>query len=386
MRIYLDNAATSWPKPEPVYAAVERWMRDEGASAGRGAYREAQFAQREVDAARRGCAQLLGADDPDQVVFGGNATDGLNLAIFGLVRPGDRVLTTVSDHNSVLRPLATLGERAGVEVVRVPCDGQGFVDLDAWRGACRRPARLAAFLHGSNVTGAVQPVAEMAALAREAGALVLVDAAQSVGHLPVDVAELGIDLLAASGHKGLLGPAGAGFLWICPRVEGELSPHPFGRTGARSDAPLPPTAMPQRFEAGSLNVPALAGIAAACEWLAERGVASLAVHEAELTARLLGGLESIDGVRIIGPPAGNRRAGVVSFTVRGYDPQEFAAMLDATHGVQCRAGLHCAPLIHRALGTHELGGAVRMSVGWSLTLADVDAALAAVDELAAAAI
>lgn len=387
MRIYLDNAATSWPKPDAVYDAVDRYQRHVGASAGRGAYREASEAVRVVDEARVGCGRLLGVADARQIVLGANATDVLNLAIAGVLRRGDRVITTVVEHNSVLRPIAALEQRLALDVVRIGCDAHGVIDVDRFFRACQEaPLRLAAFTHCSNVTGAVQPVDELVAAARHAGAITLVDAAQSLGHVPIDFATLGVDLLAASGHKGLLGPAGTGLLVLGKDVVEQLQPIRFGGTGSDSDAPMAPTASPTRFEVGTHNVAALAGVAVATRFLSQRGVAAIADHEAALTDRLLGGLGEIDGVTVYGPPLGGARLGVVSFAVAGYDPQEFATLLDASAGVQARAGLHCAPLVHRALGTHAGGGLVRLSVGWATTLEEIDAALAAIAELAAAAI
>ena len=385
-RIYLDNAATTWPKPEPIYAAMERYQRYVGASAGRGAYRDAHTAHREVDGARLLCAQLLGMSDPSQVIFGCNATDMLNLAIAGVLRPGDRVVTTVVEHNSILRPIAALAQRLTLDVVHVRCDSLGFVDLDELRRACtEKPPRLVAINHGSNVTGAVQPVREMADIAHDAGAVVVLDAAQSLGHIPVNLAQLGVDLLGASGHKGLLGPAGTGLLAIRPGMEQQLQPVKVGGTGGDSDAVIAPELLPSRYEAGSHNVPALAGVSAAVRYLAERDVASIAQHEAALTTQLIEGLSEIAGVTVYGPPPGPQRLGVVSFAVAGYDPQEFATALDAARGVQARAGLHCAPLLHRALGTHAGGGLSRLSIGWANTAEEIAAAIAAVAELASAA-
>jgi cysteine desulfurase family protein len=385
MRIYLDNAATSWPKPETVYAAVDRYQREVGASAGRSAYRDAGEAQRVVDAARRGCAEALGAIDPWKIVFGANGTDVLNLAIHGLLRPGDRVVTTVIEHNSVLRPLAEAARTKNVEVAHVGCDAAGYVDPVAVRQVARaKPTRLVVVSHASNVTGAIQPVAEIAEFAHEAQALVLVDAAQSAGHVPVDVRELGVDLLATSGHKGLLGPLGTGVLYVRSGVETELEPIRQGGTGLNSTEDRQPSGMPERYEAGNLNTPALAGLAAAAQFLGEHGIRSIVEHEGRLIQRLLQGLRAMPNVRVYGPTDGQPRVAVVSFSVEGYDPQDFAAALDSSFGVQCRAGLHCAPRMHAQLKTVTRGGTVRFSCGWSTTEAEVDRALEAVAAIAGA--
>ena len=228
-RIYLDNAATSWPKPEAVYDAVDRYQREVGGPNGRSGYREALEANRVVERARRGVAKLIGAPDPLHVVFGCNGTDVLNLAIRGSVRPGDHVVTTVCDHNSVLRPLRALREQHDVTVTYVPCDGQGFVSPDDVRAALRPNTRLVAVVHASNVTGAIQPIAEIGPIVRESEALFLVDAAQSLGHVPIDVRQLEVDLLAAPGHKGLLGPLGTGVLYLRPGVERDAGTAPLWR-------------------------------------------------------------------------------------------------------------------------------------------------------------
>jgi cysteine desulfurase family protein len=384
MRIYLDNAATSWPKPETVYAAVDRYQREVGAAAGRAAYADAVEAQRVVDDARRGCAALWGVDDSRRIVFGANGTDALNLAIHGVLRFGDHVVTTVCEHNSVLRPLAEARRRLGAEVDYIGCDGAGCVDPEDVRRALRSRTRLVAITHASNVTGAVQPVAEIGRIARDAGALLLVDVAQSAGHLPVDIDALGADLLAASGHKGMLGPLGTGLLALREGVEQRLAPTRQGGTGLNSSEDVQPAELPHRYEAGNLNTPALAGLAAAARFLAERSVEKIAAHEAALVARLCAGLESLPAVHLHGPSTGQPRAPVVAFSVEGYDPQEFAAALDSSFGVECRAGLHCAPRMHAALGTLERGGLVRLSCGWSTTANDVDRALEAIAALAGA--
>jgi cysteine desulfurase family protein len=382
-RIYLDNAATSWPKPEPVYAAVDRYQRQVGAAAGRSGYSDAVEAQRTVAAARRGCAAVLGVSDPASIVFGLNGTDALNLAIHGLLKPGDRVVTTICEHNSVLRPLADAVRSKDVEIVYVACDGAGYVDPTEMRTALNVRTRLVAMTHASNVTGAIQPVADVARLAHAIGALMLVDAAQSAGHTPVNMRALGADLLAASGHKGLLGPLGTGLLAMRPGMTNVLRPIRQGGTGVNSTQDTQPEEPPERYEAGNLNTPALAGLAAATRFLEEHTVESIAAREAALVERLWDGLRALPNVRLYGPGPDQPRAAVVSFSVEGYDPQDFAAALDSAFGVQCRAGLHCAPRMHAALGTLAAGGLVRLSCGWSTTAADIDRTLEAIAAISA---
>jgi len=384
MRIYLDNAATSWPKPEAVYAAVDRYQREVGAAAGRGGYREAVEAQRLVDDARQRIADLLGANSPNRIIFGTNGTDVLNLAIHGLVRRGDHVVTTVCEHNSVLRPLAETARAREVDVAYVSCDSAGFVDPQDVKRAIQSNTRLVVATHASNVTGAIQPIQDIAAVAHSADAMLLVDAAQTAGHVHLDAAALDADLVAASGHKGLLGPLGTAVLFMRHGVEKSLEPVRQGGTGIESTLDRQPDALPQRYEAGNLNTPALAGLAAATRFLQERTVSAIATHESELVKQLCDGLKSIPEVRLYGPGEGQPRAAVVSFSVQGYDPQDFAAALDGSFGVQCRAGLHCAPRMHAALGTIDQGGLVRLSPGWATTAAEINRALEAIAAIASA--
>ena len=381
-RIYLDNAATSWPKPEAVYAAVDDYQRRLGAPAGRSAYEEAMEAGQGVNRTRQLLARLLNAADPRQIVFTSNGTEALNLAIHGVLRSGDHVVTTVVEHNSVLRPLRLLENRGVISVTRVGCDAEGFVSPDEVRRALRQDTRLVAVAHVSNVTGAVQPIEEISRLAQAAGALFLVDAAQSLGHLPIDVQASGMALLAAPGHKGLLGPLGTGLLYIRPGVESELESLRQGGTGTQSEEEIQPEALPEKYEAGNLNTPGILGLGAGVRYLLDRGCSDLREHEAALTERLLTALKAVAGVRIHGPQQATRRLGVVSCTVEGYEPQEVAIALDAAYRVQVRAGLHCAPQMHRALGTLEQGGAVRFSLGHFTKVEEIDIAVDAVRQIA----
>jgi cysteine desulfurase / selenocysteine lyase len=394
-RIYLDNAATSWPKPEAVYAAVDRYMRENGAPAGRSTYLQATEVDRTVAAARASMARLIGADDPRQITFALNGTDAINLAIHGLLRPGDHVVCTAADHNSVLRPLRYLQDHGQIEVSRVSCDNTGWVDPDNIRRTLRPATRLVAMTHASNVTGTIEPVAEVGRIVREHGARFLIDAAQTAGHLPLNVEQLHADLLAAPGHKGLLGPLGTGFLYIRAGLESQLQTVRQGGTGTDSEQDRQPDSLPYKFETGSHNVPGLVGLAAALSWLESRTVEAICHHEKQLAARMREGLRRIPGVTLHGPQAksdvgqnlgyeATSAVAVVSISIEGYDPQEAAAALDTTFGIQVRAGLHCAPAIHRAMGTIERGGTVRFSIGAFNTDEQIDAAIAAVTNIAAA--
>jgi len=381
-RIYLDNAATSWPKPETVYEAVDDYQRRSGAPAGRSGYAEAAEVSRRIDAARVRLAGMLGLDDPTHVIFTANGTDSLNLAIHGLLRPGDHVVTTVVEHNSVLRPLAKLSESAGVSVTRVNCNTAGVVDLDEIRAAITPATRLVAISHASNVTGALQPIEDVAQVAHDAGALVLCDAAQTVGHLPVDMNRLGVDLLAVSGHKGLLGPLGTGILLVRPSVADQLDSVRQGGTGTLSEQARQPEQLPSKFESGNLNVPGILGLAAGVDFLKERGIERIQREGHQLTERLLAGFREIAGLRVLGPEAASHRVPLVSIVLKGYDPQEVALGLDAAFRVQVRSGLHCAPAMHESLGTQRSGGTVRFSLGPFTTEAEIDATIEAVAEIA----
>ncbi|MEX2169638.1 MAG: aminotransferase class V-fold PLP-dependent enzyme [Pirellulales bacterium] len=383
-RIYFDNAATSWPKPEAVYRVVDECQRTIGAAAGRGGYRSALEAGRSVERARQKLANLLHAGDTKQIVFASNGTDALNLAIHGLLRPGDHVVTTVCEHNSVLRPLRHAIDTLGCEVDYVSCDSQGVVAAATVQAVLRSNTRLVAIVHASNVTGAIQPIAEVARFVQPHPALLLVDAAQSVGRVPIDLRAMPIDLLAAPGHKGLLGPLGTGFLFVRAGVESQLSPLRQGGTGSRSNEDSQPLLMPDKFESGNLNVPALAGLAAGIDFVQQHGVDSIRHQEEQLTKALIEGLQDLPGVTVYCPTNSHDRVAVVSIAITGYDPHELAAVLDSLHGIECRAGLHCAPRMHQALGTEKLGGTVRFSLGCFTTTEEVETVVEAVGQIAKA--
>jgi cysteine desulfurase / selenocysteine lyase len=384
-RICLDQAATSFPKPETVYDAVDHYQRHSGAAIGRGSYRATIEATAIVERCRKRLADLIHARQAEQVIFTFNCTDSLNLALHGALRPEDHVVTSQLEHNSVLRPLRILQHRLQIEVTEVPCQPNGRVDPADVQRALRLHTRLVALLHASNVTGAIQPIAEVGQLAQQAGALMLVDAAQTAGHYPLDVTDLPVDLLAGPGHKGLLGPLGTGFLYVRPGVEEELHSFRQGGTGTQSELDRQPESLPDKYESGNHNAPGLVGLEAGISWVAETGVAALHRHEQQLTARLVEGLRAVNGVTVYGHAAAVEHVGVVSVTVQGFDPQTVAAILDDSFGIEVRAGLHCAPGVHRGLGTIDSGGTVRLSVGPFTTTEDIDAAIAALRDIAASA-
>jgi cysteine desulfurase / selenocysteine lyase len=355
--IYLDNAATSWPKPPQVAAEMARFLTEDGANPGRAGYRMGLAASRILDAVRLKLTRLVDADRPERTILCPNCTDALNMAIKGVLCEGDHVVTTDLEHNSVLRPLAALAERGFIEVTWVPPDGAGIIDPDAIRRALRPRTRLVAVTHASNVTGLIQPIEEIGARVRAHGALYLVDAAQSAGVVELSVKRAHIDLLALSGHKALLGPMGTGVLVVGERAE----PRPWreGGTGGDSTSPTQPREYPHALEAGTPNAVGLAGLNAAFDALAP---ADTLAHEQQLLGRLLQGLQALDGVRVMGDTAAARRVGTLSFTVSWMRPEELGAILDESFDIAVRAGLHCAPRAHQALGTFP-DGAVRVSPG-----------------------
>jgi cysteine desulfurase family protein len=371
MRHYLDFAATSAVRPAPVAKAMAEFVEECGASPGRGGHSAAVEAGRVAFRCRRAVARVLGIPgDPGRIAFTFNATHALNTALWGVLGRGDAVVVTQYDHNSVLRPVHQLARERGVQIRMLSGTAEGAVDLDEARRLLVG-ARLLVVNAVSNVLGVRLPVRELAALAHDAGALVLVDAAQSAGHVPADHVGDGADLIAFTGHKGLLGPQGTGGLWV--RAGVEVDPFLRGGTGGDSLDREMPAAMPDHLEAGTGNAPGLAGLLAACEFLMERGVEAVHRHESELKARLRSGLASIRGVRVLSPAAPTG-AGIVTITHERIDPSALAERLDRDFGVLARPGLHCAPEVHRILGT-EGTGALRFSVGWCTTEQDVDRAL-----------
>ena len=369
MEIYLDNAATSWPKPETVYKAVNDFMRNIGTSSGRGAYRRALKADETVFETRSLIARLFNIADVSRVVFSPNATEAINLAVKGMVGPGDRVVTTGMEHNAVWRCLKTLERGSGIDLVVVPCDREGKLDLEAMRKAVTPATRLVVMTHASNVTGTIMPVEEVGAVTRENGIPLLVDTAQTAGVLPIDVERLQIDMLAFSGHKGLLGPQGTGGLYI--REGLELMPLKEGGTGSDSMLEYQPEHLPDRFEAGTQNVAGIAGLGAAVQFILNESVAKIREREMQLTQYLLDFLTTAAGITTYGPASAEEKVGVVSFNLDGAKPERVAQVMDRDFGVLVRAGIHCAPSAHRTIGTGEIG-TVRVGLGYFNSERDID--------------
>ncbi len=380
--IYLDHAATSWPKPACVHEAMERFMRDVGASAGRSAHRLSLEAERIRFDAREVIGCLLGLNDPMRVIFTPNATTALNMVIHGLLtRENSHVVTTGMEHNAVMRPLRAL-EQSGVTVSIVPCQSDGMMHATSIEERIKPNTRLIVVNHASNVCGTVLPVRQIGEIARRHGIPLLVDAAQTAGAWPIDMHADHIDLLVFTGHKGLLGPSGTGGLAIHDDFNLDLLP-PFihGGTGSQSEEETQPNLMPDKYEAGTPNSVGLAGLAASVHYLMDYGLEQIVAQEQKLTSRLIDGLDEIDGVHVIGPMELNQRTAVVSFNIESIPCSEVAHHLDQQFDIMCRPGLHCAPRTHRTLGTYP-DGTVRFAPGPFVPIEEVDRAIEAVTTLA----
>ncbi len=378
--IYLDNAATTFPKPREVLeAALDAYSRF-GVNPGRSGYDLCLVAGQLVSETRAELARFFGGADPNRLVFAANATDALNLAIQGVLREGDHAIATTVEHNSVIRPLNHMARDRGVRVEYVPAGGDGRVDPGEIARAITPATKLVAVNHGSNVIGTVQPVAEIGRACRERGVVFLVDASQTAGVVPIDVGAMAIDILAFTGHKSLLAPTGIGGLYVREGVE--VRPTRFGGTGVNSVHPYHLEEYPYRLEAGTGNVLGIAGLHFAQAYIARRGLAEIYRHEMELFATLQSGLADIAGVTLHGTTSLADRLPVLSLTVAGRDPADVGTLLDVDHNIAARTGLQCAPLIHQQMGTGERG-TVRLSVGPMNSAADVAAAIAAVTEIAA---
>ena len=378
--VYFDNGATSWPKPPEVIEAMAAAMREQGANPGRGAYPMALAASRVVFESRRACADILGVPDSRDLLFLAGCTQACNLMLKGLLEPGDRVVVSSMEHNAVTRPLHVLSQQ-GVVVDVVAADSTGLVDaLDMERAVKAAPTKAVVCQHASNVTGAIQPIADLADIAHENGALLLVDGAQGGGHLDVDLAGLDVDAYAVSGHKGLLGPQGVGLLYLRPGLDArELTQGGTGGSSSEQDAQ--PQGRPERYESGTPNTPGIAGVGAAARLLAAHG-AEWRAEEQRLFRMLKEGLLAMAGVTVYGPALNEPSVPILCITHDTIEPDRISFLLDRRAGVAVRAGLHCAPWAHRTIGTLDTG-AVRFGVGHATTEADVRTALAALAEVLA---
>ena len=380
--IYLDNGATTLRKPECVKEALLEAMASMGNS-GRGVHDASLYAGRIIYRARESLAELLGAAAPEQVVFTANATESLNLVLGGLFGPGDHVITTVCEHNSVLRPLYRL---QGVELSVLPVKAEageerqaGILAYDELESLLRPNTKALIITHASNLTGNITDLEQAAAFAKKHSLLLIVDAAQTAGAVPMDMERMGIDVLCFTGHKGLYGPQGTGGVCVCPGLS--IRPLKVGGSGIHSFDREHPSEMPAALEAGTLNGHGIAGLGAAARWLLEIGVEQIRAREQALLRRFVDGVKEVEGVTLYGNPDLDRRTGIQSLNIRDYDSARVADWLYEDYGIAVRGGAHCAPLMHEALGTREQG-AVRFSFSYFNTEAEADEAAAAVRELA----
>lgn len=379
--IYLDNAATSWPKPEAVYQAIDIFMRDIGASPGRSGHRLSVETGRIIYETRDAVARLLGVGDPLRIIFTSNATESLNLALRGSLHIGDHAITSSMEHNSVMRPLRAL-EREGVELSLVDCSAEGVLNPGVIERNIKPNTRLIIINHASNVTGTLLPVAEVGEIARRHNVLLLVDAAQTVGSYPIDVKAMNIDLLAFSGHKGLYGPQGTGGLYLRRGIEQEIRPLKYGGTGSKSEYEYQPGFLPDKYESGTPNTPGLAGLGAGVRFVLSKGINNIRRKEERLTQLLIDGLKAVPGVTVYGSGDARKQVAVVSFNVSGLTNSEVAMQLEEYYQIMCRPGLHCSPGAHKTIDTFPYG-TVRLSPGYFTSREDIVIAVEAVKKIAA---
>lgn len=364
MEVYLDTAATSRTKPEEVFSAMDRFMREFGSSPGRSVHAPGMAAERIVADAREKLATLFGIPDPSRIIFTLNCTEALNLAIQGALQPGDHVVTSSVEHNSVMRPLSAMAQQRGIRISRAKADPAGFTDPDDLAKCIGPKTRLIVMTHASNVTGAIQPIEAVGQIARERGIPLVLDAAQTAGCIPIDLGRLPVDMIAFSGHKGLMGPQGVGGLYIREGID--LVPLKYGGTGSASSREVQPDEWPDKYESGTPNTPGLAGLSAAIDFLEAVTVETIRSHISQIGETILTGLRSLDGISVCAPGSMEHNIGVFSFTVKGRDSADVATELEHRYGIMTRVGLHCAPSAHRVLGTFPQG-TIRASIGYYTT-------------------
>ncbi|HNX49340.1 MAG TPA: aminotransferase class V-fold PLP-dependent enzyme [Thermoanaerobaculaceae bacterium] len=380
--IYLDNGATSFPKPEVVYTSMDTFYRQYGVNPGRSGFDLCLEAGSLVDRTRRLLRDFLGGTDHNRLVFSYNSTDALNLAIFGLISPGDHVVTTHLEHNSTLRPLWMLEHESGVKVDWVDFDAQGWVDPQEVIDRITPGTKAVVMNHGSNVIGTVQDVAAVGKVCRERGVHLILDVSQTAGVVPVDLDGLGADVICFTGHKSLMGPMGIGGMYVREGIE--IRHTRAGGTGVKSAQRHHLDEYPYRMEYGTPNLPGIAGLSAGVKWVLEQGMEKLHEHEMHLWRKLRDGLREIDGVILYcaDDVPGKGRISVLSFNIEGLEAADTGTMLDVDHNIACRTGLHCTPMVHEHLGTDQIHGAVRFGIGPFNTEAHIDAAITAVAEIA----
>jgi cysteine desulfurase family protein len=376
--IYLDNAATSWPKPEIVYNTMDKFLRTKGGNPGRGSHSMALAARQTVDETRMLVTRFINAPEINRVIFTINCTDALNLGLKGLLKPGDHVVTSCIGHNSLVRPLRKL-ESLGVKVTWVPpSPDSGILSPRDIEAAITKDTKLVVVTHASNVTGVIQSIEEYGAVTRRRNLIFMVDAAQTAGKYPIDVQANNIDLLAFSGHKGLLGPPGTGVLYIGNRVN--LDSLREGGTGSYSEEEEQPVILPDRYESGTLNSVGISGLGAGLKYIRNEGLEKIRTREQSLTDTLIEGLSKIPGIVLYISKNRLKQAPVISFTIKGYEPGEVGTILDQTFDIKVRTGLHCAPMMHKTIGTFPLG-TIRLSPGYFNTLEEIEMTIKAIERV-----
>ena len=376
--IYLDNAATTYPKPECVYEAIMDCMKNYCANPGRAGHKLAMKAAREIYDTRENIAKLFNVDNPMNIVFTNNATDSLNLAIKGLVKSGDHIITTSMEHNSVIRPIKAL-ENNNIENTVVKCDKDGFLNIEDLKKAIKPNTKLIVTTHASNVCGTLIDIKSVGEVAKENNILYLVDASQTAGVYDIDTKKINVDMIAAPGHKCLLGPQGTGILYI--REGLELNILKEGGTGSKSEDLFQPNLLPDKYESGTHNTPGIVGLNQGVKFIFEEGIDNIRKHEEDLCEYMLSRLEEVPNIVIYGPKDSKKRAAVISINIGNMDSGEITFLLDSEYDIATRSGIHCAPLAHKTLGTLEQG-AVRFSLGYFNTKQDIDTAIEALKQIA----
>ena len=375
--IYLDNAATTFPKPEAVYDSMMDCMKNYCANPGRAGHKLAMKAAREIYNTRENIAKLFNIDNPMNIVFTNNATDSLNLAIKGVVSTGDHIITTSMEHNSVIRPIKAL-EKLGIENTIVECDKEGFLDINNLEKAIKPNTRLIVTTHASNVCGTLIDIKAVSEVAKSNNILYLVDASQTAGVYNIDLKEIEADMVAAPGHKGLLGPQGTGILYIREGLNLDILKE--GGTGSKSEDLFQPELLPDKYESGTHNTPGIVGLNEGIKFIFNEGIDKIKQHEEELCKYMLERLEEVPNIKIYGPKDASKRASVITINIGNMDSGEITFLLDSEYNIATRSGIHCAPLAHKTLGTLEQG-AVRFSLGYFNTKEDIDKAIEALKEI-----
>jgi len=377
--IYLDNSATTFPKPEEVYCFMDSFYRKNGVNPGRSGFDAAIETEEMVLSTRKLLTQLFNGDDPNHLTFSYNASDSLNMILQGLAEKGDHVVTTMLEHNSVLRPLYHMASDGLIELNHVPFDSHGYVDPEDIRKAIRKNTKMVVVNHSSNVIGTVQPIAEIGRICKESGVFLVVDASQSAGIIPIDIKAMNIDVLVFTGHKCLMGPTGIGGSYVMDHVPVRCTR--YGGTGVRSAQKTHLEEFPYRLECGTLNLLGVAGLNAGVKWVMEQGMDKLHEHEIGLWEQMRKGLQQIPGVITYCAEGPVNQNAVLSFNVNGFESGDVGTMLDVDYNIACRTGLQCAPMVHQHLGTDQIHGTVRLSIGPFNSEEHINQAILAVSEI-----